>query len=217
VKLIRNKGEGGDEGLLTGIILAGGDHQRMGGENRALLPIGGELLVHRQIHEMGKICDEIIIVTNEPRPFLRVIDPSVRIITDFYPGKGPLGGMHAGLSLMVNDTAWVAACDMPFLSSGAAEVMKRFMDDFGFDAVVPRIGGRLEMLHGLYGKKTADSIRLLLNTGDHRLEQLLHFLRWSDMDNDQFAAHGIDGSFVTTIKTRDDYEKMLLTVNRSAK
>lgn len=202
--------------MLTGIILAGGDHQRMGGENRALLPIGGELLVHRQIHEMGKICDEIIIVTNEPKPFLRAVDTSVRIITDFISGKGPLGGMHAGLSLMVNDTAWVVACDMPFLSSRAAEVMKQFMDDFAFDAVVPRISGRLEMLHALYNKKTADSIRLLLNTGDQRLEQLLHFLQWSDMDEDQFEVHGVAPSFNATIKTKDDYEQLLMSVKRTA-
>jgi molybdopterin-guanine dinucleotide biosynthesis protein A len=201
--------------LLTGIILAGGDHRRMGGENRALLPLGGELLVHRQIREMGKICDEIIIVTNEPKPFLRAVDASVRIITDFISGKGPLGGMHAGLSLMVNETAWVVACDMPFLSAGAAEVMKRFKDDFGFDAVVPRIGGRLEMLHAIYGKNAADSIRLLLNTGDQRPEQLLHFLKWADMEEDQFEVHGIGPSFISTIKTRDDYERLLLAVRQA--
>lgn len=200
--------------MLTGIILAGGEHHRMGGENRALLPIGGELLVHRQIHEMGKICDEIIIVTNEPRPFLRSVDASVRIITDFYEGKGPLGGMHAGLSLMVNDTAWVVACDMPFLSSRAAEAMKQFKDDFDFDAVVPKIGGRLEMLHGLYGKKAADSIRLLLNTGDQRPEQLLHFLKWSEMEEDQFEVHGVLPSFIATVKTKEDYERLLSSARR---
>lgn len=67
--------------MLTGIILAGGDHQRMEGENKALLPIYGELLIQRQIREMESICDEIIIVTNDPKPFLRVVDVSVRIIT----------------------------------------------------------------------------------------------------------------------------------------
>lgn len=200
--------------MLTGIILAGGDHHRTGGENRALLPLGGELLVNRQIHEMGKICDEIIIVTNEPKPFLRSVDSSVRIITDFIAGKGPLGGMHAGLSLMVNDTAWVVACDMPFLSSKAAEAMKQFKDDFSFDAVVPQIGGRLEMLHALYSKKAAESIRLLLNTGDQRLEQLLHFLKWSEMEEDQFAVYDVPSSFIATIKSKEDYERMLSTVKR---
>lgn len=187
----------------------------MGGENRALLPIGGELLVHRQIREMGKICDEIIVVTNEPRPFLRTVDDSVRIITDFFTGKGPLGGMHAGLSLMENQTAWVVACDMPFLSSKAAEAMRGFKEDFGFDAVVPRINGRLEMMHGIYGKEAADFIKLLLSTGDSRPEQLLHFLQWSEMDQDQFEVLGIPTTFISTIKTKHDYEQLLSAVKRA--
>ena len=195
--------------MLTGIILAGGDHQRMRGENKALLPIAGEMLIHRQIREMSEICSEIIVVTNNPRPFLRVVDASVRIITDFLPGKGPLSGIHAGLTLMENEEAWVVACDMPYISAKAAGMMKQFKDEFGLDAVVPKIAGRLEMLHAIYTKKTAESVKSLLNTGDQRLEQLLHFLKWSEMDADQFVVTGIDTNFTYAIKTRDDYAKLL--------
>lgn len=195
--------------MLTGIILAGGDHGRMRGENKALLPLAGELLIHKQIREMNRICDEIIVVTNNPRPFLRVVDASVRIITDFIPGKGPLSGIHAGLSLMENESAWIVACDMPFISSQAANMMRQFKEEFELDAVIPKINGRLEMLHGLYSKKTADAVKSLLNTGDQRLEQLLHFLKWSEMDADQFVVLDIPTNFTYSIKTRDDYGQLL--------
>lgn len=202
--------------MLTGIILAGGDQQRMRGEQKALLPLAGELLIHKQIREMSELCNEIIVVTDQPRPFLRVVDPSVRIITDFITGKGPLGGMHAGLTLMTGDEAWVVACDMPFISSRAAAYMREFKNEFGFDAVVPKIGGRLELLHGIYEKKVVDSVRLLLATGDQRLEQLLHFLKWSETDSDQFVAAGIPTDFATAIKTPDDHAKLLAQMMQNA-
>lgn len=195
--------------MLTGVILAGGDHQRMGGENKALLPIYDELLIQRQIREMESICDEIIIVTNEPKPFLRTVDVSVRIITDFIRDKGPLGGLHAGLSLAEHEEAWVVGCDMPSISAQAARFMQQFKNEFQLEAVVPRIGGRLEMLHSIYNTSVANAAQLLLSSGDHRLEQLLHYIRWSEMDSDQFVVRGIETQFTQTIKTMDDYQQYL--------
>ncbi len=195
--------------MLTGVILAGGDHRRMGGENKALLSIYGETLIQRQIREMETICDEIIIVTNEPKPFLREVDVSVRIITDFVRGKGPLGGLHAGLSLAEHEEAWVVGCDMPSISAQAARLMQQFKEEFRLEAVVPRIAGRLEMLHSIYNTSIANKALSLLNTGDHRLEQLLHYIRWSEMDSDQFVVRGIETRFTHAIKTMDDYRQFL--------
>ncbi len=195
--------------MLTGIILAGGDHRRMGGENKALLSIYGVPLIQRQIREMQTICDEIIIVTNEPKPFLRIVDVSVRIITDFIRGKGPLGGLHAGLSLAEYDEAWVVGCDMPSISAQAARFMQQFKEEFRLEAVVPRIGGRLEMLHSIYNTSLASKALSLLNTGDHRLEQFLHYIRWSEMDSDQFVVRGIETHFTQAIKTTEDYRQFI--------
>ena len=111
--------------MLTGIILAGGDHKRMGGEEQSTSTYLWRATHTTQIREMESICDEIIIVTNEPKPFLRVVDVSVRIITDFVSGKGPLGGLHAGLSLAEHDEAWVVGCDMPSISAQAARFMQQ--------------------------------------------------------------------------------------------
>jgi molybdopterin-guanine dinucleotide biosynthesis protein A len=195
--------------MLTGVILAGGDHGRMGGENKALLPIYGELLIQRQIREMESICEEIIIVTNDPKPFLRVVDVSIRIITDFIRGKGPMGGLHAGLSFAEHEEAWVVGCDMPSISAQAARFMREFKEEFKLEAVVPRIGGQLEMLHGIYHTSIANKILSMLNRGEYRLNQLLQHIRWSEMDSDQFVVRGIETRFTQTIKTMDDYQQYL--------
>ncbi|MCZ8515254.1 molybdenum cofactor guanylyltransferase [Paenibacillus filicis] len=107
---------------LSGVILAGGKNRRMGGSHKALLPFHQEKLVHRQIRRLKQVCTEIILVTNDPKTFLPLVDSDVRIITDYYSGKGPLGGMHAGLSLANHVNVWLIGCDMPFISPQAAKL-----------------------------------------------------------------------------------------------
>lgn len=112
------------KGALSGVILAGGRNRRMGGSPKALLSYHREKLIHRQIRVMRTICEEVILVTNEPRLYLPIVDRDVRILTDSYAGQGPLGGMHAALSLARCDNVWIIDCDMPFVSSRAARLMR---------------------------------------------------------------------------------------------
>jgi len=190
--------------MLSGIVLAGGESKRMNGENKSLLMLGEEALIQRQVRIMRAICSEIIIVTNTPRPFLRKVDESVRIITDYIPKKGPLSGMHAGLTLARHQNAWVVACDMPFLSPEAAELMLRKKKE-GFEAVFPRIDGALYPLHGIYDRDCAQHIWSLLMNRDTELSSLQKVLCWREVFESDFHASGIDCGFIRSIETEEDY------------
>jgi len=109
--------------MLTGLILAGGPESRLEGRLAAMLPYGGEPLILHQIKEMRTICEEVIVAEPDPKRFLKVLDPGVRIITDYYVGKGPMGGMYAGFSLARYKNIWAIGSDMPFLSPRAAELL----------------------------------------------------------------------------------------------
>src|SRR5690554_547005 len=109
--------------MLTEVILAGGKNSRMGGQKKALLSFSHERLIERQIRILQRRCNEVIVVTNEPRTLLPILGDTVRIITDFISGKGPLSGMHAAFTLSKNADLWVVACDMPFISLNAADLM----------------------------------------------------------------------------------------------
>ena len=167
-------------GMLSGVILAGGASRRMNGEMKALLPFDGKPLIVRQIDCMRQICDELIVVTNDPKPFLNMVDRSVRIITDFFIGQGPLGGMHAALSLAKHTSVWVVGCDMPFISSAAAHLlMQRKLD--GFEAVVPLVASELHPLHGIYDRACASRIPPLLQQGETSVSALLQRVFWSEL------------------------------------
>lgn len=190
--------------MLTGVILAGGANRRMNGELKALLPIGGQPLIIRQVDRMRILCDEIIVVTNDPKSYLPILDRSVRIITDFHTGYGPLGGMHAGLSLAKHSSIWVVGCDMPFISYKAAELLWNRKRE-GIEAVVPLVSGKLVPLHGIYDRDCKTKILPLLGKGETRVSALLEHIFWSELGDEYLQKNGVDLKFIASIKTMDDY------------
>jgi molybdenum cofactor guanylyltransferase len=201
--------------MLTGAILAGGQNRRMGKE-KALLPFSGELLIQRQIRTLSEVCEEIIVVTNEPTLFLPVLDRSIRIITDYYPGKGPLSGMHAALALARNPEVWIVGCDMPFLSSSAATAMQELKATLKCDAVVPVIEGRSHPLHGIYSKGCADAISALLLSGESRVSEMLRMIYWQEAPEAHFEEKHIGLEFVTNMNTPEEYESALKHAGEAA-
>lgn len=200
--------------MLSGIILAGGESLRMGGENKSLLMLGSETLLLRQIRIMRELCNEIIIVTNTPRSFLRKVDESVRIITDYMPGKGPLSGMHAGLTLSGNQDAWVVGCDMPFLSSQAARLML-LKKKKGIEAIIPWLQGSMYPLHAIYDRDCAAHIWTLMKNQETQLSSLGKALLWQEAIESEFSEAGIECDFTTAIKTQADYVQVIQRLEKA--
>ncbi|WP_281883612.1 molybdenum cofactor guanylyltransferase [Paenibacillus sp. YYML68] len=191
--------------MLTGIILAGGDSERMNGTNKSLLTLDDEMLVQRQIRLMKQICEEIIIVTNEPRPYLQRLDGTIRIITDYVTGIGPLGGMFSGLSLAQKDHAWVIGCDMPFISAKAARLMLAHKQQHGYEVVFPCIQQVVHPLHAIYDRSCVKAIERMLHHHDYALTKLHRYLNWDVLLERTFVHHDIESSFLYEIKTQEDY------------
>jgi molybdopterin-guanine dinucleotide biosynthesis protein A len=200
--------------MLTGVILAGGQGSRMGNINKALLPFSDETLVQRQIQIMQVLCAEIILVANDPRAFLPHLGNTCRIISDYIPGKGPLSGMHAAFTLSTYTDIWVVGCDMPFISSQAAEFMWKLRKGCQFDSVVPCINGTLHPLHGIYRKSCVDQISKLLNQGEYRMTELLNALRCNTVKEDVFVDLGVDLRFVMNVNTPEEYEEAMQLLER---
>src|SRR5665647_1174503 len=117
--------------MLTGLILADGTF-------KSQLALGESLLLQEQIQLMRHICSEIIVVTQDPKSFYPLLDLSIRLITDFFPGKGPLSCLYAGFSLAQFQDVWVANGDWPLLNVDAIELLLERKRS-GFDAAIPMV------------------------------------------------------------------------------
>jgi molybdopterin-guanine dinucleotide biosynthesis protein A len=195
-----------ESSLITGVILAGGPNTGIAGTLKALLPFGGETLIERQIKTMREICTEIIVVTNTPKPFFRILDSSVRLITDYFPDCGPLGGMHAAFHLARNPLVWIAGCDMPFLSASVAVRLAESRKDT-VQAVLPIIRNQPVALHGIYDKGCAVVAAKLLSEGEKDLDIFLAGIRWLGVADDSWAGAEEDDDFTFTIHRQVDYDR----------
>ncbi len=152
--------------MLTGVILAGGPNDYVYGRHRSLLPHHGEPLIQFQIKEMRKIVDEMIVVTNTPRDLLPFVPPDTRIITDFFQNKGPLGGLHAGISLARTDVVWVIESDNLAPSTRIASRLIKNLLKFDVDGALPVFNGVLKPFEGVYRTSTKTLLTGLLQAGD---------------------------------------------------
>ncbi len=199
------KQAGAREGL-TGIILAGGRNRRMG-TRKWLLPFAGEAMIIRQISIMRTICGQLIVSANESERVRALVDRDVLVTEDIHPDTGPLGGLHAALSIARNRYAWVVACDMPFLSPQAALLLLSHAQEGAYDAAIPRIDGRNHPLHGIYANTLADSVSALIRADKRSVNDLLSAARTVSVEEDQFQLERIDLRFVRNMNTPEQYER----------
>jgi molybdopterin-guanine dinucleotide biosynthesis protein A len=136
----------------------------MGGEPKALLPVGSRRIIERVIAALTPILDDLLIVTNTPERYDFL---GLRMVPDAYPDHGSLGGIFSGLRAAGGDAAFTVACDMPFLHPDAVRLV---VDRAGeADVVIPRVGDQLETMHALYAKACLPHIEERLRTAQLKI------------------------------------------------
>ena len=102
-----------------GAILAGGLSRRMGGNDKALLPLAGRPLVEHAAERLTAQCESVILSANgDPSRFARMGLPVAPDSISDHPG--PLAGILAALewsAIHRPDIAWVVStpADTPFI------------------------------------------------------------------------------------------------------
>ena len=160
---------------ISCIVLAGGKGLRLG-RNKALETINSTSLLQRVISQLSFFNSDILIVAAEKQSFPRLAGHSrLRIVTDTYPGKGPLVGIYTGLTASDSFYNLVVACDMPFLNRDLLQYTTEVAHNF--DVVVPRLGNMIEPLHAVYSKNCLAPAESLLKQGTTSVHQLFPLVK----------------------------------------
>ena len=137
----------------TGVILSGGLANRYDGTEKALLRVGGDRILDRIYDIYRKLFDEIILVTNNPQKFL---EWDLLIVSDLFPIRSSLTGIHAGLFYMTNPYAFISACDTPFLKKEMVETVVGRIEA-QIDIVMPQTSAGFEPLCAAYSKRCLEA------------------------------------------------------------
>ena len=111
--------------MRSAIVLAGGRSTRMNGD-KGLKELDGELLVNRVIRLIGGLVGEVVLVVGSQEQceaYARVVDESAELVVDIFNDGSPLVGAITGFKRVRNKFAIITACDMPFISDKAVEML----------------------------------------------------------------------------------------------
>ena len=190
---------------VSGVILAGGVSRRLE-KNKALERIGGKALIERVVESLVPLTTEVLVVVARPEQAAGLLlPPSLRVVSDRYPGGGSLGGIFTGLEASAEPWGLVVACDMPFLNH---ELLRHLIaQSSNVDAVVPCLGGQPEPLHALYSKACLVPMERMLRAGQLKIAPLFEAVRVRYVDEETIDR--IDPRHLSffNINTRADLEE----------
>jgi len=155
-----------------GLILAGGRARRMGGGDKALLPLGGRPMLAHVIERLRPQCFALALSANgEAGRFAAFALP---VIADERPDfSGPLAGLLAGLDFSAShfpeeaDVVTLPA-DTPFLPLDLVARLFEARREAGADIAMARSGGREHHLAALWPVSLAEALRQSLFDEDLR-------------------------------------------------
>ena len=140
---------------VSAIILAGGKCTRMG-KNKAELTINETTLLDIQAKKCRAIGIEDVILSGYHGSI-----PGTRTIPDIIPGKGPLSGIHAGLTASDNKACLVLSVDVPLVSP---ETLKELISAHSCGITMLSNNGKIEPTISVFDTSLAEKIGEILQT-----------------------------------------------------
>lgn len=190
--------------MPTAAILAGGRAARFGGRDKGALVIGGRSILERQIAELRRVTDDILVVGEGPT--VTRSDARIRLIPDRVCGCGPLGGLDAALAAARDGVVAILACDMPFVT---AAFLTRLLDlAREADAVVPRTERGYHPLCAVYTRACHPAVARRLADRRLTMNGLLEDLRVRELTPEEIDAFGDRHHLLANVNTPADYEEL---------
>jgi molybdopterin-guanine dinucleotide biosynthesis protein A len=160
---------------ITAIILAGGKSKRMG-TDKALLKLDGISLLERSVLLCKKLCDTIIISSNNEahQKF------GFPLVPDEVKNCGPIGGIYSGLKKSETEWNFVISVDSAYVNPDFVSYLIAAIGDV--DAIVPYGTNGIEPLIALYNKQCLPAFEEKIRTGDFRMQNLVDSVNVKKID-----------------------------------
>lgn len=178
------------------------------GRPKAWLAFGDETLLQRTVRILGEAVAPVIVVA-APGQDVPALPADVRIVRDEVEGKGPLGGLAAGLAALEGavDAAYLSACDVPLLKAAFVRRVVSFLASE--DLAVPRVGEFLHPLAAVYRISTLPQVRELLAAQRLRMQNLFDEVPTRLIEAHELADIDPDFRSLRNVNTPEEYEAAL--------
>lgn len=166
---------------ITGLILAGGRAQRMGGIDKGLIPFHGKPLIESAISRLKPQVNTILINAN--RSITKYSHYGYPVLMDETPDfSGPLAGFSIGLKHCKTPYLLTSPCDSPLLPIDLAKDMAIELEENNLELVFAsskEADGKIwaQPVFCLMKSSLQDSLNAFLNKGDLKIDRWFKELR----------------------------------------
>ncbi len=151
-------------GDMTGVILAGGRGQRLGGADKGLALLAGRPLVEYAIEALTPQVGDLFISAN--RNLERYAAYGYRVTPDGVAGyAGPLAGLLSAMEIASTPFVLCVPCDAPAVPADLAARLHAALVRAHADLAVAHDGTRLQPLFALLRRTLAPTLRTYLEEG----------------------------------------------------
>src|SRR6266404_3766226 len=194
---------------VTGFVLAGGASRRMG-RPKALLVLGGETMIERQVRLLRAVAGNVFVAGWQGKSSTSRLPGILRelsLLPDELPGRGPLAGIYTGLKKARTEYNLFLGCDMPFVDSDFLEFLCARALDTAADVTVPKSRQRwLIPVCAVYRRRAREVIRKSLEAGENKITRFFPRVRCEVIPWRVIARAGFGPAVLDNINTPQDFE-----------
>ena len=185
---------------FSAAILAGGFSSRMH-HNKAELVLGGITLLERQVHKCKSLGIDDIMLSGYHGHI-----PGTRNISDIYPHRGPLSGIHSCMKAAAHPHCLILCVDVPLVPEYALEEL---LSAHKAGITVLEHQGKIEPLLGVYDSCLSNVAEEMLLTGKAAVMRLI-----SSVSSTRVQFSG-DDRLLLNCNTPQDFEEIASFFQRS--
>lgn len=190
---------------ITAIILAGGKSSRMGFD-KSLIKYNDKSIIQIIFDVLDSVFTNIIVISNSVAnyKFLNTL-----IYSDYYVGKGPLAGIHSGLTNSLTKKNFIISCDLPFIDSKLIDYL--ISQKSNKQIVIPTLNNKIQPLCGLYSQeilpKLSTYLKENINKTNKKLLSVKGFLETVDYEKVDAGNLQLDSSKILfNLNDKNDLE-----------
>jgi molybdenum cofactor guanylyltransferase len=187
---------------VTGVILAGGQARRMGGQDKGLVMLDGKPMVEIIIDVFKPQTTKLLINAN--RNHDRYSQYGLELVADELSGYcGPLAGMASALKAINTDYMVTAPCDSPFIPLDLVQRLADALENKSTEISVAHDGERIQPVFCMLKKTLLQSLTDYLAAGERKID------RWFKQHDFAIADFSDKPETFDNINTLEDVESAL--------
>jgi molybdenum cofactor guanylyltransferase len=179
------------------------------GRDKAFLELGGTTLLKNALALARAVAGEVKIVGDPAR-----FGEFAAVVRDIYPGRGPLGGIHAALAESQSELNLIIGVDLPFLEVGFLQLLVSAAKASGALVTVPRVGNYYEPLTAVYRKGFSVLAEEALSANRNKVDAMFSQISLRVVNEEEIVRNGFSPAMFRNVNTPEDWKVALEEFSR---